>query len=99
MDRLPELDSLHSRTQLIRIPDQLDVPLTPRVKRLVDSEPFRRLASISQLGLVQLVYPGATHSRFEHSLGVYRNTLLFLEHLLSDPHFPCLLYTSDAADE
>ncbi|MED5286879.1 MAG: HD domain-containing protein [Planctomycetota bacterium] len=88
MDRLPELDSLHSRTQLIRIPDQLDVPLTPRVKRLVDSEPFRRLASISQLGLVQLVYPGATHSRFEHSLGVYRNTLLFLEHLLSDPHFP-----------
>ncbi len=88
MDRLPELGSLHSQKQLIRIPDQLDIPLTPRVKRLIDTHPFRRLASISQLGLVQLVYPGATHTRFEHSLGVYRNTLLFLDHLLADPHFP-----------
>lgn len=88
MERLPELGSLHSRKQLIRIPDQLDIPLTPRVKRLIDTRAFRRLASISQLGLVQWVYPGATHTRFEHSLGVYRNTLLFLDQLLTDPNFP-----------
>ena len=88
MDRLPELDSLHNRKQLIRIPDQLDIPLTARVKRLIDTRAFRRLASISQLGLVQLVYPGATHTRFEHSLGVYRNTLLVVDHLLADPNFP-----------
>lgn len=37
---------------------------------LVDSKPFQRLRQIHQLGNCFLVYPGATHSRFEHSLGV-----------------------------
>ncbi len=36
---------------------------------LIDSIPFRRLQSIHQLGVAYLVYPGATHTRFEHSLG------------------------------
>jgi hypothetical protein len=37
---------------------------------LVDSHVFQRLHYIHQLGITYLVYPGATHSRFEHSLGV-----------------------------
>jgi HD superfamily phosphohydrolase len=37
---------------------------------LVDSHVFQRLHDIHQLGVTFLVYPGATHSRFEHSLGV-----------------------------
>lgn len=37
---------------------------------LIDCYPFQRLHYIHQLGIVFLVYPGATHSRFEHSLGV-----------------------------
>ncbi len=40
------------------------------VKKLISSEPFQRLHYIRQLGLSYLVYPGATHTRFEHSLGV-----------------------------
>lgn len=37
---------------------------------LVDSKPFQRLRQIHQLGNCFLIYPGATHRRFEHSLGV-----------------------------
>jgi HD superfamily phosphohydrolase len=37
---------------------------------VVDSELFQRLRNIHQLALTYLVYPGATHRRFEHSLGV-----------------------------
>ena len=38
--------------------------------RVVDSAPFQRLRHIRQLALSNFVYPGATHTRFEHSLGV-----------------------------
>lgn len=38
---------------------------------LLDSAPFQRLRYVRQLGLAHLVYPGATHSRFEHALGAY----------------------------
>ncbi|EMI43901.1 HD domain-containing protein [Rhodopirellula sp. SWK7] len=61
----------------------MDVPMTQRVRRIVDTSPIRHLAAISQLGLVSLVYPGATHSRLEHSLGVYANGLRLLDHLAS----------------
>ena len=63
------------------------MPLTPRLRALVDTSEFRRLARISQLGLVSLVYPAAHHTRFEHALGVYRLALLCLRHLSHDPRF------------
>ena len=37
---------------------------------IIDSEPFKRLQHIKQLGACYYVLPGATHYRFEHSLGV-----------------------------
>ena len=84
---LPELRALERPHSLVRIPDQTDVPLTPRIARLVDSVAMRRLSSIKQLGFVSLVYPGANHTRFEHSLGVYRMALLFLRQLSADDRF------------
>ena len=39
------------------------------------------------MGLVSLVYPAAIHTRFEHSLGVYRLALLYLKQLAHDERF------------
>ncbi len=39
-------------------------------RTIIDSRPVQRLRNIQQLALTNLVYPGATHKRFEHSLGV-----------------------------
>lgn len=54
----------------IRDPLHVFVRLADSERRIVDSRPFQRLRSIHQLAMTQLVYPGATHRRFEHSLGV-----------------------------
>ena len=78
---IPEVVALDSRRAIVRIPPEVDVPLTPRVRQIIDAADFRRLARISQLGLVSLVYPAALHTRFEHSLGVYRLSLLYLKQL------------------
>ncbi len=91
---IPELQPTAS---VIRISPEIDVPITPRVRRLIDTAPFRRLAGVTQLGLVSLVYPGATHSRFEHSLGVYRNAIDVLKQLANDPKQPVLFGDSDAS--
>lgn len=39
-------------------------------KAVINSRPFQRLRRIKQLATTYLVYPGAVHTRFEHSLGV-----------------------------
>ncbi|QDV62837.1 HD domain-containing protein [Crateriforma conspicua] len=84
---LPEITALRRPESVVRIPDRQDVPITPRVRRILDTAPVRRLASISQLGMVALVYPGATHSRWEHSLGVYHYGLKLLDRFSVDDRF------------
>ena len=39
-------------------------------REIINSEPMQRLRDINQLALTFLIYPSATHKRFEHSLGV-----------------------------
>jgi len=76
-----DLPELTVTSPLVRIPPELDVPITDRVRAVLDTVAMQRLREISQLGLVSLVYPGAVHSRFEHSLGVYRLACLVLRQL------------------
>jgi len=55
----------------IRDPIWNTIVLDDTAVRIVDSPAFQRLRYIKQLGLAHLVYPGATHTRFDHALGVY----------------------------
>ena len=84
---IPELARLDAGQGIVRIPDEQDVPFTGRVRALVDTLEFRRLAQISQLGLVSRIYPGAMHTRFEHALGVFHNALRYLWQLGKDERF------------
>jgi HD superfamily phosphohydrolase len=55
--------------QEIRDPVHQFINFSPHEKTVIDSAPVQRLRSIHQLAMTYLVYPGATHRRFEHSLG------------------------------
>jgi hypothetical protein len=67
--------------KLIRDPLWDTIRLDPTAVRIVDTAEFQRLRYIRQLGLAHLVYPGATHTRFDHALGVYHLTKTALRHL------------------
>jgi uncharacterized protein len=54
----------------IRDPIHVFVRLDSDERRVLDSAPFQRLRHVHQLALTYLIYPGASHKRFEHSLGV-----------------------------
>jgi len=55
----------------IRDPLWNNIRIDPIAERLLDTAVVQRLRYVRQLGLAHLVYPGATHSRFEHALGAY----------------------------
>lgn len=57
--------------EIIRDPLWNNVRVDAVALRLVDTPVFQRLRYVRQLGLAYLVYPGATHTRFEHALGAY----------------------------
>ncbi len=83
----PEFDH---PTHTLRIPELRNVSLTSRVLQIVDHPAFQRLRTIRQLGPTHLVYPGAVHTRFEHSLGVYQSTHQLLSHILHLPQLDSL---------
>jgi uncharacterized protein len=57
-------------TDRVRCPIHGFIKYSPNERLIIDSPYFRRLRHIRQLGLTEYAYPGANHSRFEHSLGV-----------------------------
>jgi HD superfamily phosphohydrolase len=56
---------------VIRDPLHNNIRLDPLAGELIETPAFQRLRYVRQLGLAFLVYPGATHTRFEHALGTY----------------------------
>src|SRR6266487_5644288 len=58
------------------------IPLGPREEQLIGTAPFLRLQKIKQLSFVYRIWPGATHTRYEHSLGCYNLAVRALRSLL-----------------
>ena len=80
------VDAVHE----IRDPIHGLIRLTEQEVSIIDTSPFQRLRRIKQLALADLVYPGARHTRFEHSLGTLHiadrimSTSAIREHLCDD---------------
>ena len=61
------------------------VPLNRRELALMSTPEFLRLDRIQQLGFVSRIWPGAKHTRYEHSIGVMHLTRLAIAHLATQP--------------
>nr|XP_029131863.1 deoxynucleoside triphosphate triphosphohydrolase SAMHD1-like isoform X4 [Labrus bergylta] len=57
-------------TKMFNDPIHGSIELHPLLIKIIDTPQFQRLRFIKQLGGVYFVYPGASHNRFEHSIGV-----------------------------
>src|SRR6185312_6320247 len=66
------------------------IPLSPLEHDLLATTAFGRLQGVKQLGFCYRVWPGATHTRFEHSLGVYFLALRGLRALLDRRDAPTI---------
>ncbi|MGI0155057.1 MAG: HD domain-containing protein, partial [Thermoplasmata archaeon] len=69
------------------------IPLDPLALALIGTPEFQRLWEIRQTGFAHLVFPGANHTRLEHSLGTYWVAARFAERLGLDPANGRLLTT------
>ena len=67
------------RFSVLREPVHGDVYLTHEELVLLDTAPMQRLRGIKQLGSAWLVYPGAVHTRFDHSIGTVHVTQRMIE--------------------
>jgi len=71
---------------IVRDPVHGDIELTAEERELLDSPVVQRLRYIRQLGTAHLVYPGCTHTRFDHSLGTLHTAAKILAALEKKGH-------------
>jgi len=80
-----------SQFEVVRDPLWDNIRLEPEALAVVDTPAVQRLRYVRQLGHAFLVYPGATHTRFEHALGAYhlaRRALAQLEEVTGSAPVP-----------
>lgn len=83
---VPELDEHYPNRIQCSYPKAC--AFTPRVQKTIATPLMRRLGEISQLGMMVFVYPTATHTRLEHSLGTYAMACRYCNALWHDPINP-----------
>jgi HD superfamily phosphohydrolase len=84
---VPELAAPGVPERTLVIPGEVAVPLTPVIEPILATRSFRRLASVNQLSLLDIVYPGADYKRQVHVLYAYELARQFIAHLYSSPRF------------
>ena len=67
----------------IRIPPNKSIDIRD-IMPILNHPLFQRLLHISQLGTTLMVFPGASHNRFEHALGVYDKTIRFSKKMVEE---------------
>jgi serine/threonine protein kinase len=94
--QIPELNIYEEG--ILQIASQSPVVFSDRVRALYNHPHMHRLARLSQLGLLRYIYPGAVHSRLEHSLGTFANTCRYVRSLYNDyanPLFKSIMSEKD----
>lgn len=94
--KVPEIDSFSATTLTVSNVDNL--PFTNRVEDIVNHQLLNRLGSITQLGLMNLLYPSANHSRLEHVIGTFSILCDYITSLRDDPVNPIFRQIMDAKD-
>lgn len=87
--------SLLDPVDVIRDPIHGDINLTKLERNLIESPEFLRLQNVNQLGMTYVVYPGALHTRFLHSLG----TLYVCAEMINTCNRNAEIYSRLAPDE
>lgn len=83
------------RIQTIRLPVSAPVSVGSSPLAVINTPDFQRLRGIKQLSFCDWFFPGATHTRFEHSLGVFGLTKQAADLLIQDNDFRRLVDTDD----
>ncbi len=83
---LTNYDSFFKMDYIGKIRDPLHdtIPFTDVEKIIIDRPEFQRLRRIHQTAFIHYVFPGATHTRFEHSLGVMHISGLLYSALIAN---------------
>lgn len=85
-ESVPELNIFY--TKRVQSSEGIPTPFSKRVKYIIEHPVFSRLMYVPQLGLLNYVYPTATHNRLEHSIGTFRNCCLYVQSLWNDSYSP-----------
>ncbi|KAM8754342.1 deoxynucleoside triphosphate triphosphohydrolase SAMHD1-like [Acanthopagrus schlegelii] len=68
--KMSEREKTIFQSKVFNDPIHGHLALHPLLIKIIDTKQFQRLRYIKQLGGAYFVYPGASHNRFEHSIGV-----------------------------
>ncbi|GBO08813.1 Deoxynucleoside triphosphate triphosphohydrolase SAMHD1 [Araneus ventricosus] len=71
-----KLKSVAFSTKIFCDPVHGQISVHPACVAIIDTPQFQRLRYIKQTGFLEYVYPGATHNRFSHSLGPFRDNVV-----------------------